>query len=58
MYSRAASDYNRAVQMLYLRSDVVEKNDYLKHRTLSEMARRTAESARKALNRHTAEHRC
>ena len=58
LYSKAVSDYNRAVQVLYLRSDVVKKNDYLKYRGLSEMARKKAELVRKALNRHTADHRC
>jgi hypothetical protein len=58
VYSRAASDYNSAVQVLYLRSDVANKADYLKHCALSEMARRMAETAQKALDRNTLEHGC
>ena len=54
----ASSDYTRAVQVLNLRAGVMKKPEYDELRGFAESTRRTAEEARTALRRHTAEHGC
>jgi hypothetical protein len=58
LYIVAASDYSRAVQLLQRRAGVMEKADYDELRGFAEEARKTADEARAALDRHTAEHGC
>jgi len=57
-YSFAASDYGRAVQVLNDHLGTLRKDEYEKMRKFSEKARREADEARAALERHTAEHGC
>jgi hypothetical protein len=57
-YNVAASDYSRAVQLLQRRAGVMKKADYDELRGFAEKARKTAEEARAALDRHTTEHGC
>jgi hypothetical protein len=57
-YSFAASDYGRAVKVLHEHLGTLLKGEYEKMREFSERAMRTADEARAALARHTAEHGC
>jgi hypothetical protein len=58
VYSFAASDYGRAVMVLHERVGKLTKRDYEDIRSFSDKARETAEQARAALDKHTAEHGC
>jgi hypothetical protein len=58
LYIEAASDYSGAVQLLQRSAGVMKKPDYDELRGFAEEARKTAEEARAALDRHTAEHGC
>lgn len=57
-YTFAIGDYHRAYQLLNERLGVMSKEEYDKLRKFAEHSRETAESARKALERHTAAHGC
>lgn len=57
-YKIAVADYNRAVQLLSLRSGVMTKAEYTDILAFSEQARIKATTACIAMERHAAEHGC
>lgn len=57
-YTLAIGEYHRAYQLLNVRSGVISRQEYDKLRKLAEQSREAAESARAALERHTAAHGC
>jgi hypothetical protein len=57
-YKIAVADYNRAVQLLSLRSGVMTKQEYTEIRQFSESARVKSKNARLAMERHEREHGC
>ena len=57
-YVAASGDYTRSVQVLHQCTGVMTKAEYEELRRSSENAKRTAEQAHAALNRHIAEHGC
>lgn len=57
-YSFALSDYERVSKLLNERTGVMAKEDYEGIRVFAAKAKKLAEEARLALDRHTAEHGC